>query len=64
MGGMYVIELTAMKGAFIAFYCGLFQGIDSRRKYSLHVVSAIVIMSFLAAMGIYLFWVTPISINW
>ena len=64
MGAIYIIELTTMKGAFIAFYWGLFQGIDSRRKYSLHVVSVIVILSFFAAMGIYLFWVTPISENW
>lgn len=64
MGVIYIIELTTMKGAFIAFYWGLFQGIDSRRKYSLHVVSLTVILSFFAAMGIYLFWITPISENW
>lgn len=64
MGLIYIIELTTMKGAFIAFYCGLFQGIDSRRRYSLHIVSMIVILSFFASMGIYLFWVLPISVNW
>ncbi|KAF8451544.1 hypothetical protein BGX38DRAFT_1091587, partial [Terfezia claveryi] len=63
MGVIYIIELTTMKGAFIAFYCGLFQGIDSRRRYSLHIVSMIVILSFFASMGIYLFWIIPISDN-
>lgn len=64
MGIIYIVELTTMKGAFIAFYWGLFQGMDSKRRYSLHMVSVIVVMSFFAAMGIYLFWVNPISDNW
>lgn len=64
MGAIYVIELTAMKAAFIAFYWGLFQGVDSKRKYAVPVVSVIVVMAFFAMMGIYVFWITPISENW
>lgn len=64
LGIIYIVELTTLKGAFIAFYWGLFKGMDSKRRYSLHVVSVIVVMSFFATMGIYLFWVNPISDNW
>lgn len=64
MSVIYTVELYTMKAAFISYYWGLFEALDSNRKYPLYVVSAIVPMSFLASLGILLFWVTPISINW
>lgn len=63
-GGAYIIELWCMKAAFIAFYWGLFVGMQSKRRYSLHISTVIVAASFIGVICVYLFWTTPIDRNW
>ncbi|KAF8472817.1 hypothetical protein BDZ91DRAFT_760280 [Kalaharituber pfeilii] len=63
-GCAYLIELFALKAAFIAFYWGLFQGLDYKRKYSLHIACVLVTCGFLACWFTYIFWARPIEVNW
>ncbi|KAI5804220.1 hypothetical protein DFH27DRAFT_397574 [Peziza echinospora] len=60
----YIFELYFLKAAFILFYWGLFNGMDWKRKAALYTTSALVLLSFLATLLLFLLWCNPISNNW
>lgn len=59
-----MVELWVLKGAFIAFYWGLFSKVQTRLRYLLYGTIVAVAGTFVALVVMYLCWCTPIERNW
>ncbi|TGZ76254.1 hypothetical protein EX30DRAFT_266093 [Ascodesmis nigricans] len=60
----YIVELWLLKGAFIAFYWGLFSKVHTRLRFLLYSTIFLVVTTFLILIILYLSWCTPIERNW